>query len=63
MSEFFQMGGYGGFVWPAYGVSAVILGGLIFHTLSRHYKLLQKARNADAQKKTAAPSTNGSTNK
>ncbi len=28
MNEFLQMGGYGGYVWPAYIVSAVIIGGL-----------------------------------
>ncbi len=25
MSEFFAMGGYAGFVWPAYGVAAAVL--------------------------------------
>ena len=25
MSEFFNMGGYAGFVWPAYGLALVIL--------------------------------------
>jgi len=25
MSEFFDMGGYAGFVWPAYGVAAVVM--------------------------------------
>lgn len=28
MSEFFSMGGYGGFVWSAYGVAALLLIGL-----------------------------------
>ncbi|MBF0561358.1 MAG: heme exporter protein CcmD [Alphaproteobacteria bacterium] len=27
------MGGYGGFVWPAYGVSAIVLVGLIVMTV------------------------------
>ncbi len=27
MSEFLDMGGYGGFVWPSYLVTLVILGG------------------------------------
>ncbi len=28
MAEFFQMGGYGGYVWPAYLVSVLVIGGL-----------------------------------
>ncbi len=30
MNEFLGMGGYGAFVWPAYAVSAVGVGGLCF---------------------------------
>lgn len=30
MSDFLDMGGYGAFVWPAYAVSAVGVGGLCF---------------------------------
>jgi heme exporter protein D len=33
MSEFFAMGGYAAFVWPAYGTAAVILLGLLLSTL------------------------------
>jgi heme exporter protein CcmD len=32
----FQMGGYAGFVWSAYGVAAAILGALAFHAWRRH---------------------------
>lgn len=28
LSQFFSMGGYAGFIWPAYGVVAVVLVGL-----------------------------------
>lgn len=28
MQAFFDMGGYGAFVWPAYGLTALILAGL-----------------------------------
>ncbi len=28
MSDFFAMGGYAAYIWPAYGVSAVVLAGL-----------------------------------
>jgi heme exporter protein D len=28
LARFFAMGGYAAFVWPAYGVACVVLGGL-----------------------------------
>lgn len=28
MAEFFEMGGYGAYVWPAYGLSFLVLAGL-----------------------------------
>ena len=33
ISEFLAMGGYAGFVWPAFAVAAVILIGLLINTL------------------------------
>jgi heme exporter protein D len=30
------MGGYAGFVWPAYGVAVIVLGGLALHSLRRY---------------------------
>lgn len=29
VSSFFAMGGHAGFVWPAYGIVVLILGGLV----------------------------------
>lgn len=29
MSAFFDMGGYGGYVWPAWGIALVVLGALV----------------------------------
>ena len=29
MNDFFNMGGYGAFIWPAYGISALVLLGLV----------------------------------
>lgn len=34
MNEFLQMGGYGTYVWSAYGVVAVVLIGLVVWTLA-----------------------------
>ena len=31
-----EMGGYAGFVWPAYGVAAIVLGGLALVSWRRH---------------------------
>jgi len=30
MSEFFAMGGYAAYVWPAYGASVIVIAGLGF---------------------------------
>ena len=35
MSEFFSMGGYAVFVWSAYGISALVLIGILVATLAR----------------------------
>jgi heme exporter protein D len=36
LSNWLQMGGYAGYVWPAYGVAAVVLGGMTILSLSRY---------------------------
>ena len=33
MSEFLAMGGFAAFVWPAYGVALLVLGGLVVASL------------------------------
>ena len=35
MTDFFAMGGYGAFIWPAYGISALALIGIIWQMLGR----------------------------
>jgi heme exporter protein D len=42
IESWFAMGGYAGFVWPAYGVAALVLGGLALVSWRRH------RRSADA---------------
>ena len=49
MNEFFAMGGYGAFIWPAYGVSALAIGGAIIWTLVSWRRA--KARLAALEKK------------
>ncbi|EWY42403.1 cytochrome C biogenesis protein CycX [Skermanella stibiiresistens SB22] len=44
MAEFFSMGGYAAYVWPAYGVAAVFLVGMLIVSLRglrRHESLLK----------------------
>jgi heme exporter protein D len=36
LAVWFAMGGYAGFVWPAYGIAAVVLGGLALHSWRRY---------------------------
>ncbi len=36
IGHWLAMGGYAGFVWPAYGVSAAVLGGLALFSWRRH---------------------------
>ena len=38
MSAFFAMGGYGAYIWPAYGVSALLLGAAVIATLHTYAK-------------------------
>jgi heme exporter protein CcmD len=33
VAQFFDMGGYGGFVWSAWGVAVLVLGGLLVVSL------------------------------
>ena len=39
---FLAMGGYAQYVWPAYGVALVVLGGLVLQSL-RRYRMSRKA--------------------
>jgi heme exporter protein D len=41
MSQFLAMGGYAAYVWPAYGITAVVLVGLVVQSL-RAYRLRQR---------------------
>lgn len=33
MAQFLAMGGYGAYIWPAWGIAALVLGGLLFTSL------------------------------
>jgi heme exporter protein D len=36
LSHWLAMGGYAAFVWPAYAIAAVVLGGLALYSWRRH---------------------------
>jgi heme exporter protein D len=36
LRQWFAMGGYAGFVWPAYAIAVIVLGGLAVHSWRRH---------------------------
>jgi heme exporter protein D len=52
ISAFFDMGGYAFFVWLSYGVSAFLLGALIYSSHSNHSKVKNKiAQRLQREKK------------
>ena len=44
MNEFFEMGGHGGYVWSAYGITLVILTLNAWAAKRRHSNALREAR-------------------
>jgi heme exporter protein D len=50
MGEFFAMGGYAGFVWPAYGLSALVLIGLTVMSLRGYRRSKMLADQLEAQR-------------
>lgn len=51
MSEFFDMGGYAGYVWPAYIASALAIGGLIAAIWLRGRALKKRLTETEAARK------------
>ncbi|MEO5373758.1 MAG: heme exporter protein CcmD [Alphaproteobacteria bacterium] len=49
LGDFFGMGGYAGFIWPSYAVTAVVLGGLVVASVRS-----LRAREAELQSLQAA---------
>ncbi len=57
LSEFLAMGGYGGFVWPAYGIALLVLAALVIASL----KSLRAAEAEVAALEAASPRRQGAT--
>jgi len=45
VTEFLAMGGYAAFVWPAYGIAAAVLAGLVVESVAAY----RRARRALAR--------------
>ena len=48
MSAFLAMGGYAAFVWPAYGVAAVVLAALVIESLAAYRRARRDLARLDA---------------
>jgi heme exporter protein D len=49
MANFFAMGGYAAFVWPAYAVSALVLGVAVVLTLRAHARARKLLRQLEEE--------------
>lgn len=49
MAEFFAMGGYAGYIWPAYGVSVLTLVAAIVLCLRAHTKARENVRRLELE--------------
>ena len=47
LAEFFAMGGYAGFIWPAYGIAALVLIGLLVASLQQLRRAREMLRRYD----------------
>jgi heme exporter protein D len=54
MAEFLAMGGYAAFVWPAYALTAAVLGGLAVASW-RKLKAAERALDGHGRDEGAAP--------
>jgi heme exporter protein D len=51
MSAFFDMGGYGAFVWPCYAASVIVLGLLMASSISSHARAQAEIRRLEDEAK------------
>lgn len=54
VSQYFAMGGYAAFVWPAYAVAMLVIGGVSWHSWRRYRAsaaLLDRAQRQSGQRR------------
>ena len=47
MSAFWEMGGYGAYVWPCYGMTLLVLGAAVLLSLRAHAQALAALRRLE----------------
>ena len=60
MSEFFAMGGYAAFIWPAYAVTTILLCGLLglsLKSMREREALVELLRSRRSRRRADAPAT------
>jgi heme exporter protein D len=50
MTDFWAMGGYAVYVWPAYGISFVVLAGVTWMTLRAHARARRRLSELEGMK-------------
>ena len=63
ISALLHLGGYGAYVWPAYGIAATVLIGGLWHSLARlraNERLVASLQTPAAESGAVTPSTNAS---
>jgi len=50
MHEWLNMGGYGSFVWPAYAIALLGLGGVFFLAFREHLRALRELKTKGGDK-------------
>lgn len=65
MTEFFNMGGHGGFIWSSWGIAlvvlAILIGGSIKSMRSRERELARMEAEAPRRRRRSAPASDGDT--
>jgi heme exporter protein D len=51
MEHFFAMGGYAGFVWPAYGLAVAVIGGMAVASVAAYRRTKRALDAAQATRK------------
>jgi heme exporter protein D len=51
LEQFLAMGGYAAYVWPSYGVSALLIGGLIAWSMAANARARKTVERLEAERK------------
>ena len=62
MSQFFDMGGYAAFVWPAYAITTLVLVGLLVVTIRRLSQNRRRVAKLEAENPRASARGRENTN-